>query len=96
MTEPVRYRPGVEGWVVEDRRDMPMKDGTTREHVTYWFGPDHGWGNTWASRLGSSIRVWPTLDAAFQAARSAGVVARTGVTIRPLSEVEEELGETHR
>ena len=82
------YRPGADGFVVEQIREMPMKDGTTRIHSSYWFGPDHGWGNTWSDIPTSSIAVWPTVNAAFAALETGGLLGRKGTTIRSVADAE--------
>lgn len=44
------------GFVV---RSTVIYDGSDHESVSYWYGPDNGWGTTWGG-LDGSVAVWPT------------------------------------
>lgn len=68
-----RYRTGIEGWVVEDRRTLKRGDRSgTFEHVAWWYGAGHGWGNTWGP-LDGSVAVFDTFGDATSAAASVGL-----------------------
>lgn len=69
-----RYRPGIDGWVVESRRSLPptSKIPEPRLHVSWWYGPDHGWGTTWGP-LDPSVRVFATFGDATAAAARVGL-----------------------
>lgn len=90
-SEPRNYKWGeLDGWVVESRHMLTGKDGVAREHITYWYGPDHGFGTT-SGALESSAPVWPTRKAAEQALRktfgSLTVAARRGYTPKRLEAI---------
>lgn len=70
-----RYRPGVEGWIVEDRRQVGARDGSTFTHVAWWYGPQHGWGNTWGplEPQACPVKVFPLYGDALAAAGSVGL-----------------------
>lgn len=66
MSEEKRYEPGRAGWVIRWAVEVPQ---TGRTAVSYWYGPDHGWGQTWGG-LDYSVAVFPTRKAAEVAWRS--------------------------
>lgn len=69
------YTPGCEGWVLRDEVRYPAPRGL---HVSWWYGPDHGFGTTYGS-LGYSTAVFPTRLAAEEAYRTIyGKLRRTG------------------
>lgn len=97
MADLTEYDPdNPKGWVVRSEADYPRKDGGTRTHVSWWFGPDHGFGNTWGSLWLDrerwphtlEVAVWPTKKAATEARRALG--RRKGVTIQRLADAIKE------
>lgn len=64
------------GWVIEQARTytIAQDDGTTKEieYTSYWYGPNHGWGNTWGASLDPErsycVVVFETRGAALQVA----------------------------
>lgn len=40
------------GWIIRSVAEISRLDGSTREHVSWWYGPTHGWGTTYGSILG--------------------------------------------
>jgi hypothetical protein len=65
-----RYRPGANEWVIEDRMIGFMKDGS--DHLSFWYGSEHGWGTTYGSGslLDYSVAVFKTKADAERAYRS--------------------------
>lgn len=59
MSTSTRWSAGIVGWVVESRDSRHTKNGTP--HVSWWYGPDHGFGTTWGP-LDGSTRVWARYD----------------------------------
>ena len=59
MSTSTRWSAGIVGWVVESRDSRHTKNGT--QHVSWWYGPDHGFGTTWGP-LDESTRVWARYD----------------------------------
>jgi hypothetical protein len=59
MTTP--FSPDAKGWVV---RSTNPSTG----HVSWWYGPDRGWGTTYGP-LDHSVAVWRTKREATNAAR---------------------------
>lgn len=58
------------GFVVRGRFATPAKgDRPEREHWSWWYGPDHGWGTTWGP-LDYSVHVFASRPAARTAATS--------------------------
>lgn len=70
------YTPGCSGWVIRDAiaASPHLKPGTV--HVSWWYGPDHGWGVTYGT-LSYSVAVFPTRKAAEQAYQSVYVTDGT-------------------
>lgn len=34
-------------WVIRSVKILTKRDGSTAEYVSWWHGPDHGWGQTY-------------------------------------------------
>ena len=47
----------------------PMPEGRP-DHVSYWYGPDHGWGTTSGPRESAGVMRFPHRVAAEDALRS--------------------------
>lgn len=66
------YTPKTTGWIIEQTRTYLFAQDaeTTKEvtYVSYWYGPNHGWGNTWSASLAYSVAVFPTMGAALKVA----------------------------
>lgn len=58
--------------MIEDRRQVQRRDGGRFEHVAWWYGPEHGWGNTWGP-LDGSVVVFELYGHALEAAGSVGL-----------------------
>ena len=64
MIEIRRFYPDAKGWVV--RLTQTYKD--RQPHVSWWYGPNHGWGRT-SGPLDYSVAVFDTKKEATQSAR---------------------------
>lgn len=40
------FRPDAKGWVVRRMHSTRGADGAMREHASWWYGADHGFGTT--------------------------------------------------
>lgn len=61
-TSITRFSPSAKGWVVRLTSDT---------HVSWWYGPQHGWGTT-SGPLDYSVAVFPTKKEAVAQARQMG------------------------
>jgi hypothetical protein len=60
------YQPGARGWMVAHTAPAP----SGRVFTAWWYGPDHGWGQTFGGLAHPGPRVWPTKFEAEMALRS--------------------------
>lgn len=70
------------GWVMRDETTLTK---TGRVHVSYWYGPNHGWGRTFGG-LDYSVAVFPTRKAAEQAWRGEFGTLRAKTTAQRLED----------
>ena len=87
MTKGKHYEPGAAGWVI--RSEAVVDNG--KKHVSWWYGPDHGWGTTWGG-LDYSVRVWRLRRQALDAFRSGygGVFVRGRFRAQKVEDAEHE------
>lgn len=88
MTDRIYYRPGIDGWIVENRRKIRLDNGDRRIDVAHWYGPLHGWGNTWGMLPDSSVAVFARFEEAAAATRATGIAARRTIAIVSASSAE--------
>ena len=78
-----------EKWVMRNERPIVRKDGTKVAHVSWWYGPKHGWGRIFGP-LGYSVEKFETRKAAETAWRSEFGRLRSWTRAQRLSEAEAE------
>lgn len=76
-------------WVMRDERLLTRRDRTEAPHVSWWYGPDHGWGSTFGP-LDFCVAKFPTRKAAEAAWRSVYGSLRRGTTAQRLADAEKE------